>query len=182
VLAASVRNALQCLDKVEILNSGWAFGIVNSLRVVSRGTAPSGILSLRRPDRTPFLQLKVVLDYQVLLDASGYNRPVYRAEIARYAYLVQDVSGRELFAYHLHPHGVSEVRTPHLHVSAARDISLPKGPGYRGDAGLQLGKLHFPTHRVEPSQLVRFLITELGVGPRRADWEAVLDRIERSLN
>ena len=121
-----------------------------------------------------------MLDYQVLLDASGYNRPVYRAETAQYVYVVQDLNGRELFAFHWHPYGVSGVRTPHLHVSVAQNVVLPKSPGHQGDGELPLGKLHFPTHRIEPSQLVRFLITELGVGPRRADWESVLDRIEQS--
>jgi hypothetical protein len=180
MLAASVRNALQCVAQVEVLTSGWDVGIVNAFRVISRSTAPSGMLSLRLPDRSPFLQLKIALDYQVLLDAREYNRPLYRAEIARYLYVVHDVRGRELFAYHLHPDSVSDVWTPHLHVSVAQNVALPSGPGNRGNAELPLGKLHFPTRRIDPSQLVRFLITELGVGPRRPDWESVLDRIERS--
>lgn len=179
-MTASVRNALQCVTRVEILASGWDFGIVNAFRIISPNSAPSGTLSLQLPDRSPFLQLKVALDYQVLLDASGYNRPLYRAEIARYLYVVHDVQGRELFAYHLHPDSVSNVWIPHLHVSVAQNIALPNGLGNQGNTELPLGKLHFPTRRIDPPQLVRFLITELGVGPRRPNWEAVLERIERT--
>ncbi len=175
-LVASARTALQCLAPVEILQSGWNLGVTNTLRVISRGDVSPGIVMLRRPDRSPYLQLKVSLDYSVILDASGPKRPAYRAEISRYIYVVQDLNANELFAYHWHPRGVSNVWTPHLHLSAARDVHLPSGPERHGGTELSLGKLHFPTHRIELAQLVRFLIIELEVGPRRSDWERVLDR------
>lgn len=134
---------------------------------------------LRRPDRSPHLYLKVLLDYSVILDARGHVRPGYRAEVSRYVYAVQDLSGREVFAYHWHPIGPSDVWTPHLHVSAAGTISLPHRSARQND-NVPLGRLHFPTHRIELPELVRFLIDDLGVGPRRPDWEAILDRIERT--
>ncbi len=35
---------------------------------------------------------------------------------------------------------------------------------------------HFPTHHIELPDLVRLLIRDFGVGPRRRDWEQTLER------
>ncbi len=61
-------------------------------------------------------------------------------------------------------------------MSAPHDLSLCQ----RFLEAPVLSRIHFPTHHMELSDLIMFLITELGVGPRRPDWESVLDRIERS--
>lgn len=175
---ASTRAALQCLAQVEILSGGWNFGVVNTLRVISAGTPP-GVVTLRRSDNAPILLLRVLLDYQVMLDPNAAGRSVYRAEIVRYMYVVQDLTGRELFAYHFHPQGWSNVWTPHLHISAAQNVPLPARPERQLTTILALAKLHFPTHRVELPEFVRFLIGELDVAPRRQDWETVLDGLRR---
>jgi hypothetical protein len=54
---------------------------------------------------------------------------------------------------------------PHLHAHGARDT-------------LTLHKLHLPTGRVALEAVVRFLIGDLNVAPRRSDWRTVLDRAE----
>jgi hypothetical protein len=54
---------------------------------------------------------------------------------------------------------------PHLHAYGARDM-------------LTLHKLHLPTGRVALEAVVRFLILDLDVVPRRDDWRSVLDRHE----
>jgi hypothetical protein len=41
---------------------------------------------------------------------------------------------------------------------------------------VELHKLHPPTGYVTLSSVVRFLIEDLGVLPRRPNWQAVLDR------
>ena len=97
-----------------------------------------------------------------------------------YLYAVKDLDGRELFAYHWHPVGLSSVHRPHMHVSSAQPVTLPTRPATTRAVELVLSRIHFPTHRIELAELVRFLITELGVGPRRQNWESVLDRIERT--
>ena len=71
------------------------------------------------------------------------------------------VDGPMLLAYHWHPVGVSPVTTPHLHLSGAV-------------AGVDLTKAHLPTGHVTLQDVVRFVITEWGVRPRRDDWPAVL--------
>jgi hypothetical protein len=131
---------------------------------------------LRHSDRSPFLKLRVDLEYAVIFSPGDAGRLQYRAAVTRYVYRVLDLDDQELFAFHWHPVGVSDVRTPHLHVSAARAVSLARQSGSPGLDELNLGKLHFPTHRIGVGELVRFLITELGVRPRRPDWESVLER------
>jgi len=98
----------------------------------------------------------------------------YEAVETMYLYAVRDLDGRELFAYHWHPLGLSSVDTPHMHISSARPVALPTRPGSTPTGELVLSRIHFPTHYMNLSNLVRFLITELGVGPRRPDWESVL--------
>ena len=96
-----------------------------------------------------------------------------------YMYGIMDLAGRELFAYHWHPTGVSAVRDPHFHASSTPPVVVSDRPGNPNTTELALNRVHFPTHRMELTELVRFLITELGVGPRRPDWETVLERASR---
>ncbi len=73
------------------------------------------------------------------------------------------------------------VWTPHLHISAAQHVLLTARSATQLATTLSLAKLHFPTHRVGLSELARFLTVELGVGPRRNDWESVLEHSWHSL-
>jgi hypothetical protein len=41
---------------------------------------------------------------------------------------------------------------------------------------VELHKLHPPTGTVTAGSVVRFLVEDLGVVPRRPNWQAVLDR------
>lgn len=144
------------------------------------GKPAGSALLLRRPDRSPYLQLEVTVLYAVRATSEVVLRPGYQSVVTMYMYAISDLSGRELFAYHWHPDGVSASRTPHFHASAMPPALLLGRPGGSETDELTLSRIHFPTHQMGVQELVRFLITELGVGPRRADWQAVLDRIERS--
>jgi hypothetical protein len=59
-----------------------------------------------------------------------------------------------------------------------RPTGLTSTPTARAD--LTLHKLHLPTGRVSIEAVVRFLIEDLDVVPRRRDWSAVLDRHEEA--
>lgn len=120
------------------------------------------------------------MEYTVFEVSDTALRPTFEAMITMYMYGILDLAGRELFAYHWHPTGVSAVRSPHFHASTTPPIVLPGRPGNPNTSELVLSRVHFPTHRIELPELVRFLITELGVGPRRTDWATVLERIEQS--
>ena len=92
------------------------------------------------------------------------------AEIVTYAFRLLDANDRELLAYHWHPRGVSPVVDPHLHISSYAESILAGAspPEFR------LSNLHIPTGHVAPNDIVRFLIVEVGVEPRRSDWMHML--------
>lgn len=175
----NARTALQCIAQVEVLSTDAAVGQSNNLQIMPFGLPPGHPLVLRKPDRSPFAQLEITIDYQVREVASTRRRPSYQAFLTMYMYAVSDLSGRELFAYHWHPTGVSAIRTPHFHASSTPPLILPGRPGNSDTSALVLSRVHFPTHHIELPEFVRFLITEIGVGPRRSDWDSVLARIER---
>jgi hypothetical protein len=168
---------LQCVAQVEVLSTGTAPGLANNLKFVSASDALTNLLPLRRVDPTPYLQLKVAMEYGVVGVTEPSLYPVFRTSITMYMYSVLDLTGQEFFAYHWHPSGVSAVRTPHFHASTTPPVLLPSPRGL-STTELALNRVHFPTHRLELAELVRFLISKLGVGLRRADWESVLDRIQ----
>jgi len=78
-----------------------------------------------------------------------------------YAYTISEDPdlGHELLAWHWHP--TTRLDT-HIHIGKSHPT--------HGD----LAKYHVPSGRVSFEQVVRFLITDLGVSPARADWDSVL--------
>lgn len=84
-----------------------------------------------------------------------------RIRTVGYRYEFNQYGGRELFAYHLHPTGASEITHPHLHV-ALHDPKL----GY--------GKKHLVTGLVSLPDVIRCLITEFDIPPLRPDWRDIL--------
>lgn len=167
---------LQCLAPIEVLDSGSKPGFPNSLIFVSGGGTAERFIRLRGPDRKPFLRLDVSLEYAIVASSNDQGRSGFRPQITRYFYGVQDISGRELFAYHWHPVGASPVTTLHMHMSGIPAITIATDERHANSVELPFNRIHFPTHRIELAELVRFLIVELNVSPRRQDWESVVNR------
>jgi hypothetical protein len=88
-----------------------------------------------------------------------------------YSYRVLDGMEKELLAYHLHTQGPSPIVDPHLHVSGIWRTDLATS-----SRAPELDDLHLPTGGISLSDVVRLLIVEFGVEPRRPDWESVLRR------
>lgn len=109
----------------------------------------------------------VRFDFEVIEDVENSDR--FNVQVVGYWHDVRDQEGHELIAYHWHPTGASTVRTPHLHLSS-RINPVPVASG----TALPFAGMHIPTGFVTLQNLVRFLIIEFGVVPRRSDWEAVL--------
>lgn len=84
-----------------------------------------------------------------------------------YRYALEDREGRALVSYHWHPHGPSPVTTPRLHLGSR--LVRP---------GVPFGGVHLPTGFVTLADVIRVVMVELGVEPRRDDWEAVLRRCD----
>lgn len=87
-----------------------------------------------------------------------------------YSYSIADRDGRELLAWHWHPIGSSAVTQTHLHLSS----QVPPIEIGRNLEPLPLADLHIPTGPVDLADVARFLIAEIGVQPRKPDWQAVL--------
>ncbi len=94
-----------------------------------------------------------------------------KIDICRYRFDLLDREGRESLAYHWHPTGVSPVTLPHLFLSG-RLAPLDVG---RGQEPVALGAMHPTTGPITLTDIVRLLITEFNVEPRRPDWAAVPD-------
>jgi hypothetical protein len=99
------------------------------------------------------------------LQASRQHR--WTTELTSYHYTLaeQDRDGvsKEVIAFHWHPEPFQKVQHPHLHL------------GYgAGTLSHQLDKAHIPTNQISIADIVRFVISELGVTPLRSDWETVL--------
>lgn len=108
-------------------------------------------------------------EYQIV-PARIHSQNGFLVSTSAYRYHILDRDGREILAYHCHPDGVSSVTEPHLHLSG-RLSPLDTGPR---DIPVRFDEMHLPTGMVTLAQVVRLLITEFGVEPRRDDWEAVL--------
>ena len=76
---------------------------------------------------------------------------------------------QEVLGYHWHPQERNAVTYPHLHL-------------YHGAGTLQhnLLKAHLPTARIAIEDVVRCVITQLGVVPFKADWETILAETQAS--
>ncbi len=81
---------------------------------------------------------------------------------------------QEVLAYHWHPLGVSPFTDPHLRLSGSL-APLDLGGGA---APARLGKMHLPTGGhvglVTLADIVRLLIAEFAVEPRRPDWARIV--------
>ena len=92
---------------------------------------------------------------------TGKRRRDWKVYTEGYAYTISEDPdlGHELLAWHWHP--TTRLDT-HIHIGKSHPT--------HGD----LAKYHVPSGRVSFEQVVRFLITDLGVSPARADWDSVL--------
>jgi hypothetical protein len=95
------------------------------------------------------------------------NEGEYKTQTREYIYHLSD-DAAALLEWHWHPGQKTE---PHLH---------SRIPGAGSAWEIEGDKLHLPTSRVAFEDIIRFLITDLGVKPARDDWEALLDEAMRA--
>lgn len=108
----------------------------------------------------PVIWLQIELQYRTIApDLRGRG---WEAERASYAYRGLGAEQGEVFAYHWHPESRSRVTAPHLHIGSG--MNIPKA----------VSAAHFPTGPVMLHEVVRLLISDFGVRPRRADWARIL--------
>lgn len=113
--------------------------------------------------------------YRVVHVPDDLDRGPYEVSSSFYRYDVLDRDGGEVVVFHWEQEGRSPVRTPHLHLPAARPVVLPQRVN-SGVAALRtyLNRLHLPTGRILVEDVIELLIREFAAVPLVADWEAIL--------
>ena len=94
----------------------------------------------------------------------------WQTRAVRYEYTLDDADGREILAYHWHPHGRSHVTIPHLHLGAALC-----------DLRAEMHHAHLRTGMVTPIALLALAIEQFDIRPRLADWAERFDRADLAL-
>ena len=107
------------------------------------------------------LRFRLQQNYRIV--ESGSRGNAWQVDVVGYNYAVLDSNLTEVILYHWHPIGNSHVETPHLHLEQGAQV------GRR-----EVRDAHLPTGQVPLHAILRLLIQDLGVRPRRNDWEAVL--------
>jgi hypothetical protein len=99
--------------------------------------------------------------YQLVHLPEDPERGPWKVRTVDYYYAVHDDQGKELFAYHYHPGGRSQMQRPHVHFRALA-VTRP-----------QLEAAHYPTGRVALEEVLWMLLDEqanrFGVRPLRAN-------------
>jgi hypothetical protein len=114
--------------------------------------------------------LSLELYHRYIVRAAEGDRGPWTASTVEYVYEVGDERGEPIAAWHWHPgtrRPEDAVQWSHLHAYGSRET-------------LTLHRLHLPTGRVSIEAVVRFLIEDFDVIPRRDDWSAIRDRHERA--
>jgi hypothetical protein len=112
--------------------------------------------------------LRLEIRHRFTVERTDGSREPWRVSTAEYVYEVADERDDLIAAWHWHPATVEQedrAHWPHVHAYGDRET-------------MTLHKLHLPTGRVSIEALVRFLIDDLDVTPRRTDWRAIINRHE----
>ncbi|MGI8477716.1 MAG: hypothetical protein ACR2OO_15295 [Thermomicrobiales bacterium] len=112
--------------------------------------------------------------YYRVVHSGEESRRGWEVQPTGYFYEILDPDGREILSYHWHPEA-SGPDHPHLHLSG-RLPPFDLGPRF---APVALGAVHVATGQVAFGAVVRMLIEEFGVAPRRADWRGVVAAVGR---
>ena len=150
---SGIQRLLSCVSNsvVSVAGGYYPSSVPHSL------IAESGLL--RGASR---LMLTLEQYYRIAEPPSSRTAP-WQVEIVGYDYAVYDSDEREILLYHWHPHGGSPIALPHLHLGSGAQV------GRR-----EVRDAHLPTGHIPLSALLRLLIVEMGVQPRRQDWDTIL--------
>jgi hypothetical protein len=123
---------------------------------------------LRSDDRRRTILFDLTLSFEIVQEADPRN--AYDSRLVSYEYRLLGEDRYEILAFHWHPVGLSDFIDPHLHLSSRLN---PIDMGRNQDP-LPLAGMHIPTGFVTLEDVVRLLITEFGITPRRDDWDDLL--------
>lgn len=157
-----LQLALSCVSQ-EVLTVRGGYYPSATPHALTLGNSPAILGRDRR------FALKVVQHYRVIEyeDARG----PWKVRTVAYYYTVEESGGpgQEIFGYHWHPSERTAITFPHFH--------LYPGAGAMQD---KVRKAHFPTGRIAFEDMLRLVISQFGVVPRRDDCEAILHRTQEA--
>jgi hypothetical protein len=107
------------------------------------------------------LKLEVRHDFRTFEYAGGFTLIV-----VGYHYALLDAAGREIIAYHWHPHGRSKITEPHLHLGPAAQVRQR-----------DLAGAHLPTGMITFADVIELCVRDLGVVPRLNRWREVIAEV-----
>jgi hypothetical protein len=164
-----MHEALRCITEMRFTTSERAPLVVQKLYPVLLNEMNSVPLKGTIP-----LLFTMGQDIEIVALGDDDPRGRFRVHTLRYLYAFSTLEETELVVFHWHPNesGTGSVTFPHLHIGTSL---ISENPPLRPK---DLHKAHIPTGRVSFEAVVRFAITELGVTPLRANWEAILQQSE----
>jgi hypothetical protein len=105
------------------------------------------------------LSFQGVYEFETLDLGRSRKRERFRVTTREYICAVS-LEGKEVIAAHWHPVSSSPYKEPHWHIGASA----------LSEIGIHLTRAHIPSPRVSFEQMIRFMIEQMGVAPRREDW------------
>ena len=108
-------------------------------------------------------QLMLGLQQTYRIVESELSGAPWRVDAIDYDYAIYDVEEREVLLYHWHSVGNSSIATPHLHLKQGAQVGRT-----------EVRDAHLPTGDVSLNAILWVLIEEMGVRPRRSEWESIL--------
>ncbi len=121
--------------------------------------------------------LHLWIDYQYRLIRDAAAREPWNAIPAAYHYALFDGRGREIIAYHWHPH-VEGMTYPHLHISpGAVRLDVIERAGLSAQANAlqaDLAGAHLVTGPIALASVLWLAIAQFSATPLRRDWRRLL--------
>jgi hypothetical protein len=105
------------------------------------------------------LSFRASMQFETLDLGRSQKRERFRVTTREYIYAVS-LEDKEIIAAHWHPVSSSPYKEPHWHIGASA----------LSEIGIHLTRAHIPSPRVSFEQMIRFMIEQMGVAPRREDW------------
>jgi hypothetical protein len=177
------RRTLSCVVRGVAVASGAELGRQHSVTLYAEGQSGGYPARIRTHGGEGELLFQFAHLYHLNYLPNDQQRGPYRVSTTFYNYDILDRTGGEIVVYHWEPEGISPVKTPHLHVSAAAPVVLPQRPeSALANRRTYLNKLHLLTGRILLEDVVEMLIREFAAVPLRPDWERVLNDNRAAIN
>ena len=152
---SDVQRLISCVTDAVVGVDGGYYPSPNPHFLTMNSGRP---VTLGGPSR---LMFRLQQNYRIV--DSGLTGDAWQVDVVGYNYAVIDAEVTEVLLYHWHPIGNSPIVAPHLHLRRGAQVGRT-----------EVRDAHLPTGDVSLNAILRVLIEEMGVRPRRSEWESIL--------